>query len=267
MSRCKLSIKLGTDCFPFNNMLYYPQICIYGCRGMVSSSRSTGALKQIKVLIVDDKEVFREGLARLLEEQNAIKVVCQCDSTYVTAKVQQTRPDLILMDTELSNCEATKLISQIRESFPDMKVAMLTDRVDKERLFSCLESGARGYLIKNLSIRDLIKSVDLIAKGRVVISPLLAEDFLDELAILRGVIKSSGVRGQYGLSDREAEILGLTGMGYSNKEIAQKLIIAENTVKVHVKNILNKLGLRNRQQAAAYAAKHDLIPTVTDTEG
>lgn len=224
-------------------------------------------MKQIKVLLVDDKEVFREGLARLLEEENAINVVCQCDSQYVTAKVRQNKPDLILMDTELENCDATKLITQIAESFPDIKVAMLSNSVNKEKLFSCLESGARGYLVKNLSIRDLIQSVDLIAKGRVVISPLLAEDFLHELAALRGVIQSSGVQGQYGLSDREAEILGLVGMGYSNKEIAQKLVIAENTVKVHVKNILNKLGLRNRQQAAAYAAEHGLIPTVTSTEG
>jgi DNA-binding NarL/FixJ family response regulator len=234
---------------------------------MVSISRSTEPLRQIRVLIADDKEVFREGLARLLEEQNAIEVVCQCDSECVTAKVQQTKPDLILMDAELSSFDATKFVSQIRESFPDIKVAMLTDCVDKEKLFSCLESGARGYLIKNLSIQDLVESINLIAKGRVVISPLLAEDFLDELAALRGVMKSSGVQGQYGLTDREAEILGLIGMGYSNKEIAQKLIIAENTVKVHVKNILNKLGLRNRQHAAAYAAEHNLIPTLANVWG
>jgi len=223
-------------------------------------------MKEVKVLIVDDKEVAREGLARLLDEQETIKVVYQCDSEYVVAAIKQCKPDLILMEAELSKREAAELISQIAKSSPDAKVAMLTDCVDKDKLFACLESGARGYLIKNLGVQELIASINLIASGRIVISPMLANDFLKEVIKLRQATKLDETQGRFGLSKRETEILELIGKGYTNKEIAQKLVVAENTVKVHVKNILNKLGLRNRQQAAAYAAEFGLVSVQSDDE-
>jgi len=224
-------------------------------------------MKQIKVLIADDKEVFREGLARVLEEQEPIKVVSRCDGRQVITKVEQTKPDLVLMDTNLSGHDAIEVIPHITESSPEVKVAMLTDSVDKEKLFSCVEAGAKAYLIKSLSIDDLVKSIDLVAKGRVVISPLLSEKFLGEFTKLREEERSSSTEDQPAVSGREREILGLVANGYTNKEIAQRLSIAENTAKVHVKNILVKLELRNRQQAAAYAAERGLLPETGDADG
>lgn len=217
-------------------------------------------MKEIKVLIVDDKEVFREGLSRLLEEQNAIEVVGQCDSKQVIAEVKRAKPRLILMDTELAYSDVIEVIPQVSDSYPEVKVAMLTDSLDEAKLFSCVEAGASGYLVKNLSVDDLVESIDLIAKGRVVISPLLSNKFLGKFAELRGKEKSDEGGEGSDLSEREREILGLVADGYTNKEIAQKLFITENTAKVHVKNILQKLELRNRQQAAAYAAEHGLAP-------
>lgn len=224
-------------------------------------------INQIKVVIADDKEVFREGLARVLEERDPIKVVSRCDGRQVITKVEQTKPDLVLMDTDLSGRDAIEVIPRITESSPEVKVVMLTDSVDKEKLFSCVEAGAKAYLIKNLSVDDLVKSIDLVARGRVVISPLLSDKFLGEFTKLREEERSSSTEGQPAVSGREREILGLVANGYTNKEIAQRLCIAENTAKVHVKNILVKLELRNRQQAAAYAAEHGLLPETGDADG
>ena len=225
-----------------------------------------GGMKQIKVVIVDDKEVFREGLARLLEDQDHIDVVCRCGSKEVVRKVQQSDPDLVLMDTELSDRDVIEVIPQITESSPKVKVAMFSDSADREKLFSCVEVGAKGYLVKSLSVDDLVKSIDLIAEGRVVISPLLSDRFVAEFSKLREKERSRVAEGPSDVSEREKEILKLVAKGYTNKEISQKLVIAENTAKVHVKNILIKLELRNRQQAAAYAAEHGLIGEAGDVE-
>lgn len=212
--------------------------------------------------IVDDKEVFREGLARLLEEQEHIKVVSWCSGEEVVRTIEKTRPDLVLMDTELSECDAVQVVQQIAESSPEVKIAMFTDSVDEGRLFASVEAGAKGYLVKDLSVDNLVKSIALISEGRVVISPLVSDKFMGEFTVLRGEKRTRGAEGESDLSERETEILRLVAEGYTNKEMAQQLCIAENTAKVHVKNILQKLELRNRQQAAAYAAEHALVTGV-----
>ena len=223
-------------------------------------------MKEIKVLIVDDREVFREGLARLLEEQQHIKVVSWCAGKQAIGMVEKVKPDLVLMDTDLSECDSIDVVRQVTESSPEVKIAMFTESVDQTRLFASVEAGASGYLVKDLSVDNLVKSIDLISEGRVVISPLLSKKFVDEFTVLREEKRARGTEEESDLSERETEILRLVAEGYTNKEIAQKLCIAENTAKVHVKNILQKLELRNRQQAAAYAAEHGLVTGVGDGE-
>jgi len=219
-------------------------------------------MKEIKVLIVDDREVFREGLARLLEEQQHIKVVSWCAGKQAIGMVEKVKPDLVLMDTDLSECDSIDVVRQVTESSPQVKIAMFSESVDQARLFASVEAGASGYLVKDLSVDNLVKSIDLISEGRVVISPLLSKKLVDEFTVLREEKRARGAEGESGLSQREMGILRLVAEGYTNKEIAQKLCIAENTAKVHVKNILQKLELRNRQQAAAYAAEHGLVTGV-----
>jgi DNA-binding NarL/FixJ family response regulator len=139
---------------------------------------------------------------------------------------------------------------------------MLTDSKNEEDLFSSLDAGATGYLLKDMKFADLVKSIDLIAKGEVIISPPLANKLVNKFAGM----KASEAEAKSGLSDRELEILKLLAKGHTNKEIADSLFIAENTTKVHVKNILGKLQLRNRQQAAAYAVQQGLTTEVKDVE-
>lgn len=218
---------------------------------------------QIKVLLADDKEVFRQGLAKLLEEQENIKVTCQYyNGEQALKKVKEIQPDVVLMDTIISRCDSMEAARQISESSPKVKVAMLTDSKNEEDLFSSIDAGATGYLLKDMKVSDLVKSIDLIAKGEVIISPPLVEKLVDKFTEM----KRSQAEVKGGLSDREQEILKLLAKGVTNKEIGDTLFITENTAKVHVKHILEKLQLRNRQQAAAYAVQQGLTTEIKDVE-
>jgi len=215
-------------------------------------------MKQIKVLIVHDKEVLREALARLLQERDSSKSVCHCNSEQAATKADQTKPDLVLMDADSSDRDVTEVVPQIRRSCPKASVAMLTDSADKDRLLSWVDVGVKGFLAEDQPVDDFVKSVDLIARGRMVASPVLSGKFFEEFTKLRKEERLGKTEGLPVVSEREGEVLRLIASGDTNKEIAQKLFIAENTAKVHVSNILVKLELRNRQQAAAYAAEHKL---------
>ena len=219
-------------------------------------------MEQVKVLLADDKEIFREGLAKLLQEQGHIEVVSQCSNgKEAIEKARESEPDVVLMDSNISDCGSKEATQQINESSPGVKVAMLTDSRDEEKLFSAIEDGATGYLLKDMRIVDLVESIDLIRKGEVVVPPSLAGKLVRKVTV-----KTKEAEVKEGLSQREIEILKLLVRGNTNKEIAEALFITENTVKVHMKNILGKLQLRNRQQAAAYAVKQGLVTEIRDTE-
>ena len=218
-------------------------------------------MEQVKVLLADDKEIFREGLARLLQEQEQIEVVSQCSNgKEAIKKAKESEPDVVLMDSNISDCGSKEATQQINESSPGVKVAMLTDSKDEEELFSAIESGATGYLLKDMKIGDLVESIDLIGKGEVVVSPPLAGKLVRKVTL-----KTKEAEVKDGLSQRETEILKLLAKGATNKEIAETLFITENTAKVHLKHILEKLQLRNRQQAAAYAVKQGLVTEIRGT--
>ena len=176
-------------------------------------------MKQIKVLLADEKEIFREGLAKLLDEQEHIVVISQCsDGEQVIKKVKETEPDVVLMDSNISECDSRKATQQINESSSEVKVAMLTDSKSEEELFSAMEAGAIGYLSKDIEVDDLIKSIDLISKGEVVVSPPLAEKLADKLTSIR----TDGAKNEDSLSKREIEIIKLSAKAATNKEIAER---------------------------------------------
>jgi NarL family two-component system response regulator LiaR len=217
---------------------------------------------RMKVLLADDKEVFREGLARLLEEKEYIEVVSRCSNgKQAIERVKETKPDVVLIDNNISDCGSNEATREIKKSFPEVKVAMLTDFENEQELFSAIESGATGYLLKDMKVDDLIKSVDLIGKGEVIVSPPLGEKLVGKFASMR----QKEPERQAGLTQQELEIVKLLAKGATNKELAERLFITENTTKVHLKNILGKLGLRNRQQVAAYAVQQGLVAEITDT--
>ena len=216
---------------------------------------------RLKVLLADDKEVFREGLARLLEEQEYIEVVSQCANGKQAIKdVKETKTDVVLIDSNILDCGSNEATREMKKSSPQVRVAVLTDSKNEQELFFAIESGATGYLQKNTKVEDLVKSIDLIGKGEVVISPPLAEKLVGKFASMR----QKEAEEPTGLTNREVEIVKLLPKGLTNKEMAETLFVTDNTVKVHVKNILEKLQLRNRQQLAAYAVREGLVTEIKD---
>lgn len=218
---------------------------------------------KIKVLLVDDKEVFRAGLAKLLEEQENIEVVYQCDNiAQAIKKITQVEPDVALINAVTSESDSMEAARKISALPSKIKVAVITGSNDKEELFSAIRAGATGYLVKDITVDDLVKSIELVAKGEAVVSPPMAQKLANRL----NEPKASEAEVKDGLSDREQEILKLLAKGHTNKEIGDTLFITENTAKVHVKHILGKLQLRNRQQASVYAVQQGLVTEVKDVE-
>ena len=217
---------------------------------------------RLKVLLADDKEVFREGLARLLEEQEYIEVISQCANGKQAIKdVKETKTDVVLIDSNILDCGNNEATREIKKSSPQVRVAVLTDSKNERELFSAIESGATGYLQKDAKVEDIVKSIELIGKGEVVVSPPLAEKLVGKFASMR----QKEAEEPTGLTDREVEMVKLLPKGLTNKEMAETLFVTDNTVKVHVKNILGKLQLRNRQQLAAYAVQKGLVTEIKDT--
>ena len=208
--------------------------------------------------MADDNELFREGLARLLEESGDISVVSKCDNgNEVLSRTRSYRPDLVLTKLRLPGCDGMEATRWIVERLPRTKVVILTDSEDERDLFEAIKAGAKGYLLKNTALEDLVRSIELLARGGLIVSAQLAERLLEEFSTLHG--RSSKTAGDIRLTEREREIVELVARGATNKEIGETLFIAENTVKVHMKNILEKLQLRNKQQVAAYAVDRGLI--------
>jgi DNA-binding NarL/FixJ family response regulator len=220
-------------------------------------------MKTIKVILLDDQEIIRESLAKLLNEQRTIEIVSKCSEVQqVLDEVKRVKPDLVLVNDNISEFESSEAVRTINESDPEVKVAVLTDSISKQDLLAAIESGATGYLHKETKVDEFVESIDIIGKGGVVISPQMADGLGDNLNL-----KSDGdEREQAVLSDREVEIVKLLAKGATNRNIAGDLFIAENTVKVHIKNIQQKLHLRNRQQLAAYAVKEGLVTDLHSSE-
>lgn len=217
-------------------------------------------MEPIKVMLVDNEEVFREGLAKLLKDQPHIEIVYQCGSgKEAIEKSKETKLDVILMSSQISDFDALEAVTEMRKRSPEVKVAMITRPGEGPNPLHILKSGASASLAKSISVADLIKSIELISSGRIIISPVLAEKFLDEIVSAERTDNTKAIETKSSLSEREIEIVRLIVEGNTNKEVAQTLFIAENTVKVHVKNILSKLELRNRQQLVAYAVLQNWI--------
>ena len=210
--------------------------------------------------MVDNEEVFREGLAKLLEDQPHIEVIYHCSSgKEAVEKGLETKPSVILVSSQISDGDAMETVKEMQRRSPEAKIALIARPEEGLNPLQILKSGAKAYLAKNISATDLVKSIELISSGRIIVSPVFAEKFLDEINSTEKDEDAKAADTKSSLSDREMEIVRRIVEGSTNKEIAQKLSIAENTVKVHVKNILTKLELRNRQQLVAYAVLRNWV--------
>ena len=206
------------------------------------------------LLLVDKREIFREGLIRLLASQPGMEVVGACGSgTEAIEKARQLKPDVIILDTEIEG-GSSDVACRIRNSLPNStQILMLTHSEEHRDLFNSLKCGARGYLTKDATVSDLVKAVSIIAEGGVIISPPMASKMLQELSALNTAEQAKPTDDELQLTKREKEVLTLIGEGATNREIANTLVIAENTVKVHLRNIMDKLQVRSRLQAALIA--------------
>ncbi len=207
----------------------------------------------MRVMLVDDQPLVRNGIASLLRARGHMVVAEAGDGREALARVGQAMPDLILMDIRMPNMGGLEATRLIKTRYPEVKIVMLTVSDDEQDLFDAIKSGAHSYLLKDLEAAQFFEALEAIQRGEAVVPTRLAGKLLEEFrAQARRVGKSDDTEP---LSLREQEILGLVAQGLTNKEVADQLHISENTVKYHMKNILDKLHLQNRAQVIAWAAR------------
>lgn len=210
----------------------------------------------INIVLIDDHTLFRSGIKALLARQEGFSVIGEASDGLSGVKlVEQTRPDVVLLDLDMPVMNGREALAQILSSRPGQTVVMLTVSEEGEDLTECMRLGARGFLLKNINAEFLIESIKKAAEGDNVFSPEMTARLVQSL-INPGTPAVAGALDS--LTQRELEILGHLAAGRSNKVIARKLDLAESTIKVHVQNILRKLELTSRVQAAVYAVQHNV---------
>jgi DNA-binding NarL/FixJ family response regulator len=215
----------------------------------------------IRVLLVDDQGLFREGLETLLSVHKDVQVVGQAsngqEAIEVAAKVQ---PDVVLMDVRMPILDGVGATRRLKKAQPQCKVIVLTTFDDDEYIFDALRAGAVGYLLKDVASAQLVEAIRAAARGESILEPSVAAKVIAEFTRVSSMVPAAQMEQLVEpLSARELEIVGLIATGASNKEIADQLFITEGTVKNHVTHILGKLGVRDRTQAALKARDLGLL--------
>jgi DNA-binding NarL/FixJ family response regulator len=209
----------------------------------------------IRVLLVDDHAVVREGLRTFLELQDGIEVVGEAaDGEEAIAQAERLRPDVILMDLVMPKLDGVGAMRVLRRTLPASRVIVLTSFAQDDRLMPAVQAGAAGYLLKNVEPKELARAVRAAHVGEAMLDPVVAARLVDAIANPPGALGGDTEH----LTRREREVLDLIAKGFSNKRIAFELGIAEKTVKTHVGHLLAKLGVADRTQAALHAVRAGL---------
>ena len=217
-------------------------------------------MKKIRVLLADDHQLFREGLANILNAQPDFEVVGEAsDGLEVLVKARKLTPDLILMDVGMPGCDGVEATQRVKQELADVVIVMLTVRDEDEKLFEAIKSGAQGYLLKSIRSRELLSMLRGAVRGEAAITPTLGGRMLEEFRRLSQQARKLPKEDVPSLTRREQEVLSLVAQGASDQEIAQALTISIHTVKSHMRNILSKLHLGQRHEAALYALREGLI--------
>jgi len=218
-------------------------------------------MEPLRILLVDDHVLFRKGVAALLaarQEMDVVVVGEASDGLEAIAQARETVPDVILMDIHMPECDGLEAVRVIKREMPHVHIIMLTVSDDDQDLFTAIKNGAEGYLLKNLEPYQLFDMLEGVRRGEAPISGTLAAKILQEFRQPdQSLVPKPEAR--EALTPREIEVLERVVEGATNKEIAEALVITENTVKIHLHNILEKLHLQNRIQAAVYAVREGLV--------
>lgn len=239
----------------------------------MQSDEQEAQKKVVRVLVVDDQRLMREGISSLLSIQEGMAVVgVAANGQEAVEQALALKPDVILMDIRMPVMDGVLATAQVRRQLPTCQVLMLTTFDDEEYVVAALRAGATGYLLKDIPAQDLAKAVQAAHKGIYQLDAAIASKVVASLARPAMTSPPAKQEGQKVVEERsaqllhsgeitarEVEVLRLIAMGASNREIAQRLIISEGTVKNHISNMLNRLGLRDRTQAAIYAREHGLL--------
>ena len=212
----------------------------------------------LEILLVDDHVLFRKGVASLLKSHNGMHIAGEAGNGFEAIRmVREIAPDIVLMDVHMPKCDGLQAVRTIKREMPEQKIIMLTVDEHDEVLFEAIKSGAQGYLLKKLAPEDLYSTIAATARGEVALSPAIMSKLLTEFQ--RPPASNERVETpREELTSREMEVLIKITGGGTNKDIAGALNISENTVKRHLQNILSKLHLQNRIQAAVYAVREGL---------
>ncbi|MDP9251325.1 MAG: response regulator transcription factor [Chloroflexota bacterium] len=207
----------------------------------------------LRLLVVDDHEVVRQGLVALLDRRTGFEVVAQAESVAeAIAKAARHQPDLVIMDVRLPDGSGIEACREIRAARPETRVVMLTSYPDEEAVLSAIIAGASGYLLKQIRGRDLVSGLEAVGRGESLLDPAVTEKVLERVRRLA----SGGASDELAeLTAQERKILLLVAEGKTNKEIAAEVFLSDKTVKNYVSSILSKLNLQRRTQAAAFVAK------------
>jgi DNA-binding NarL/FixJ family response regulator len=214
-------------------------------------------MKLLRILLVDDHILFRKGVAAILSARPDFEIVGEAgDGIEAQIRTRELVPDVILMDVHMPKCDGIEAVKMIKREMPHVRIIMLTVSDNDRDLFAAIKGGADGYLLKNLEPDQLLDMLEGIQRGEAAVSGSLAAKILNEF---REPNQASYSPAASALTNREIEVLELIVQGATNREIGLKLSLAEDTVKIHLRNILEKLHLENRIQAAVYAVRQGLV--------
>jgi DNA-binding NarL/FixJ family response regulator len=212
----------------------------------------------IRVVVVDDQELFRRGLVMLLASEEGIAIVGEAnDGDEGVLVASGSAPDVVLLDVRMPRRSGLEACTAIKQAVPSAKIIMLTVSDEEADLYEAVKSGASGYLLKDSSIEEVAQAVRVVADGQSLISPSMAVKLIDEFKQMSRPERNESPALR--LTDRELEVLRLVAKGLNNREVAKQLFISENTVKNHVRNILEKLQLHSRMEAVMYAVREKLL--------
>jgi len=220
-------------------------------------------MKVIKVLIADDQELIRQSLKIVLSANKDIEIVgTVCNGNEVIESVRKYKTDVILMDVRMPEMDGVQCTKIIKESYPNIKIIVLTTFDDDEYIFNALKYGASGYLLKGVSMDELVKAIHTVSNGGAMINPdITAKVFklFSQMAQGDVSVQVAAKKNVDDICDTEWDIIKCIGFGLSNKEIAKKLRLSEGTVRNYLSNILNKLDFRDRTQLAIWAVQTGVI--------